>query len=342
MKKYISSIIKKPGNIELFEADMPELSPGEGLVKLNYAAICGTDMHIYQDKYPAELPKVVGHECSGELVDLRPLGKSVLKAGDRVVIQPFLTCGYCDACITGHGNACVEQRFFGTKTDGCFAQYIKVPIDKICRTADNVDQKLACMTEPLAVAVHAVRESGLMVGETALVMGAGPIGLMLGIVLRMAGATNIVITEVGEYRVRFAREMGFTVVNPMEPDLNAKLLAANHGDRYHKIFEATGVEASYKLMFEMIKARGVIILLGLTSKQHPFNTSACVFQEAQVHAMRIHSMESFRYATRVLGNGAANKDIEKLMTHEFPFEKVKDAMEFAIEDTEHIKVTLRF
>jgi 2-desacetyl-2-hydroxyethyl bacteriochlorophyllide A dehydrogenase len=342
MGKYLSSLIKKPGSIELFETETPELSPGEGLIKLSYAAICGTDMHIYEDRYPAELPKVVGHECSGELADLRPLGKTVLRAGDRVVVQPFLTCGYCDACVTGHGNVCVDQKFFGTKTDGCFTQYMKIPLDKVYRTPDNVDQKLACMTEPLAVGVHAVRESGFMIGETALVMGAGPIGLIVGIVLRMAGATNIVMTEIDNYRVRFAEKMGFNVVDPSRPEAKERLIAANNGDKYHKIYEATAAESSYKLMFDVIKARGIIMLLGLTSKQNPFNTTMSVFQEAQVRAQRIHSMESFRYAVRLLGSGSVTDSMNSLMTHEFPFEKIKDAMEFAINDREHIKVTMRF
>lgn len=342
MSKYYSSIIKTPGSIELFEAEMPSPGLGQALVKIHYAAICGTDMHIYEDKYPAQLPKVVGHECSGEVVALNPIGSTNLKVGDMVAVQPFLSCGHCDACITGHSNACVEQKFYGTKTDGVFAQYVLAPMEKICKIdSSKVNMKLASMTEPLAVGVHAVRESGFMVGETALVMGAGPIGLMLGLVLRMAGATNIVLTEMMDYRIRFARSLGFTVVKASEPDLAEKLLEINGGDRFHKVFEATSAAASYKLMFETVKARGVIMLLGLTSEQHPFNTTQAVFQEAQVRALRIHSMESFRYAIRILENGALNADIEKLMTREFPFAEIQKAMEYAIEDKEHVKVVIK-
>jgi 2-desacetyl-2-hydroxyethyl bacteriochlorophyllide A dehydrogenase len=342
MKKIIESVIRKPGDIELIEAPMPELSPGEGLVRLSYAAICGTDMHIYQGKYPAELPKIVGHECSGVIERINAAGELPFKAGDRVAVQPFLTCGHCDACITGHGNACVSQKFFGTKTDGCFTQYMKVPLNRVCRIPDNVDQRLGCMTEPLAVGVHAVRESGFMVGETALVLGAGPIGLMLALVLRMAGATNIVLTEMSPYRIRFAEDMGFKIVNPADGGAAERLLEINGGDRYHKVFEATAAPASYELMFETIKARGVIMLLGLTSQKHPFNTTACVFQEAQVRALRIHSMESFRYALRILGSGLLSESVSRLMTHEFDFNNIKDAMEFAVNDQEHIKVTIKF
>lgn len=342
MSKYISSIIRTPGSIELFEADMPNPGLGQALVKVHYAAICGTDMHIYEDKYPAQLPKVVGHECAGEIVKLNPIGSTHLNTGDMVAVQPFLSCGICDACVTGHGNACVEQKFFGTKTDGCFSQYILAPLEKICKVnPDNVSMKLAAMTEPLAVGVHAVRESGFMVGETALIMGAGPIGLMLALVLRMAGATNIVLTEMMDYRIKFARSMGFTVVNASESDLAKRLIEINRGDRYHKVFEATAVSDSYKLMFDTVKARGIIMLLGLTSQQHPFNTTQAVFQEAQVRALRIHSMESFRYAIRILETGVLGADIDKIMTHEFPFDEIQRAMEFAIEDKEHIKVVIK-
>ena len=344
MEKFLCSIVKKPGDIIITEMEITDCLVGEALIKVDFAAICGTDMHIYEDKYPAQLPKIIGHECSGEIAEINePYGdNSGLKKGDKVVVQPFLSCGYCDACITGHTNVCVNQKFFGTKTDGCFSQYIKVPIDKLFKLPTNITPRTACMAEPLAVGVHAVRESGFMVGETALVMGAGPIGLIIAIVLKAAGATNIVLTEVNPYRLNFANKLGFTVINPLEENASTELINANNGSRYHKIFEATAAASSYKLMFDMIKARGVIMLIGLTSTQNPFNTSAAVFQEATIRAIRIHSMDSFRFAVKLLGSGNVNAAVETLITNEFQFTKVKEALEFAINDQEHMKVVLKF
>jgi threonine dehydrogenase-like Zn-dependent dehydrogenase len=136
--------------------------------------------------------------------------------------------------------------------------------------------------------------------------------------------------------------LGLHVINPLDPDFKEQLFACNNGERFHKVYEVSAAEANYELMFECVKARGTIILLGLTSNQYPFNTMACVFQEADVKAIRIHSQESFRYAARILSSGQLSEKLEQIITHEFPFEEIKEAMQFSINDNEHMKVLIRF
>ena len=190
-----ASVLTDYGKIEY--TDIPDPQPGddEALIRVAYSGVCGTDVHVYQGHHPAGIPPVImGHEFSGTIVEVGKNNKKGLKKDDRVVVQPFLSCGICDLCITGRENVCADLKIFGIHIDGSFAEYVKAPVQRIHLIPKGMDFKLAALIEPLAVAFHDVRSSGLNVGQGVLVIGGGPIGLLIAAVARTAGASRILVT----------------------------------------------------------------------------------------------------------------------------------------------------
>jgi len=185
-------------NIELVDLDLPKPKKDEALIRVKYAGICGSDLHVYHGAHPtAKFPVIPGHEFVGELVELGEDAVTDIKPGEIVVAQPFSSCGVCEACISGNDNVCRDLKLLGAHKDGCFAEYVTVQAKKMYRIPGGVDLKLAALTEPLAVAVHDVRNSGLKVGQTALIIGGGPIGIFIAMVAQLAGA-QVYISEVSE------------------------------------------------------------------------------------------------------------------------------------------------
>ena len=239
------------------ERPMPVIGHGDALVRVKYTGICGSDLHVYNGHHATAIkPVVMGHEFAGEIVEVGEDGKDRFKPGDRVAVQPFTSCNVCDTCVQGRDNVCRQLKILGIHIDGCFAEYVKVPLKKVYRIPENVSFRLAALTEPLAVAVHDVRRSRLAVGETALIIGGGPIGLLIALVARYAGASRVVISEPNAYRIGVAQKLGFEVVNPMETGSEEKLMALTDGEGYDVVFESSGTMPGAALMTRAAKNRG--------------------------------------------------------------------------------------
>ncbi|MDR0357674.1 MAG: alcohol dehydrogenase catalytic domain-containing protein, partial [Clostridiales Family XIII bacterium] len=211
-----AAIIGKPGEIHLEERPIPEIDFGETLIKVKYIGICGSDIHLLHGKNSSAIyPLLPGHEFVGEIVESKGEGSERLKIGDIAAAQEVISCGVCEACAKGEDNVCRHLKIIGIHTDGGFAEYVKVKTRKVFVLPKDIDLKVAVLIEPFAVAVHDVRRSELKVGETAFIAGGGPIGLLIGIAARLAGARKVVVSEVMDGRAELARKLGFDTVNPL-------------------------------------------------------------------------------------------------------------------------------
>lgn len=328
--------------VSLKELPNPQIGNEEALIRVKYAGICGSDLHVYNGHHATAIkPVILGHEFSGEIAELKTQSNSKLKIGDRVVVQPYTSCNVCDLCVQGRDNICKELKIFGIHTDGCFCEYIKVPIKKVYGIPQNVDMRLATMIEPLAVAVHDVRRSELKAGQTALIVGGGPIGLLIALVARLSGASTIVLSEVNEYRIAMARSMGFTVINPMETDVERDSLALTGGEGFDVVFEVSGTVQGAALMTKAVKIGGKIIVIGVPKKKYEVDTGAILARELEVLGVRVHSQIHFAAAIDIVGTGLLNEDLAKIMTHEYALEDIRHAIEFSLEDQQHMKVIMK-
>jgi 2-desacetyl-2-hydroxyethyl bacteriochlorophyllide A dehydrogenase len=326
-----AAIIKTIGSIEICEAPMPVLNDGESLIRVIYIGICGTDVHLLNGNHPtAVYPLIPGHEFVGELVESKGRGSERFDVGDVVVAQELVTCGTCDACAKGEDNVCNELSIIGIHTNGGFAEYVKVMTRKMYKLPKDIDLKSAALTEPLAVAVHDVRVSGLKVGETALVLGGGPIGLLIAVVARLSGAGKTLISEPNEYRRKFASDMGFDTIDPSREGFDEKLRAITGGRGFDVSFEAAGAPSALSTCIEHTKNTGVAVIIAMTSGDVFIDTGKVFAKELTLKGVRLHSQYNFRGAVDIISSGALSSDLKKFITGMFPLENVAEALETAM------------
>lgn len=230
----------EPGVVEIQERPVPEPGPGEALVRVLWCGICGTDVHgCRRGIFPPGL--VIGHEYVAEVVSAGAEGAA---PGDLVVGESVLGCGTCPFCRRGRPNLCTEGRILGVNEDGAMAEYARVPLRSLYRVPAGVPPEVAAFTEPVSVALHALAACELFPGDPCLVMGAGPIGLLVQQMARLAGAGPVLVVEPRPDRAALARETGADlVVDPTRTNLSAAVMGVT-GQGVPVVFECSGSPAA--------------------------------------------------------------------------------------------------
>ncbi len=335
-------VFEEPEKMCFKDVPRPELKDGEALIRVQYIGICGTDIHVFHGEHAtATFPRIPGHEFVGELVEIRGEGKEAFSIGDTVVAQELLTCGHCDACAKGEDNVCENLQIIGVHADGGFAEYVRVKTRKMYQIPKDMDLKRAALIEPLAVAVHDVSMSGMQLGETALVVGGGPIGQLVGIAAKAAGARRVVVSEVVEERRALARKLGFVPVNPMDPDFAEKILAVNEGKPYDVSFEAAGVPSAITNCVDYTKNTGTIIQIAMTKGPYPVDTGKLFSKELRIQGVRVHNQYSFSMAVKLAASGMLDQDLDLLISKVFPFEESAAALDYAEKRKDAFKVLVK-
>lgn len=336
-----SALFSKPNEVKFTEQEMPTLAPNEALIKVKYAGICGSDIHVYQGHHAtATYPRIPGHEFVGELVEFEGKMKKGIVKGDYVVAQPFFSCGNCQSCITGYDNVCEELKILGIHVEGTFAEYVKVPIKKIYKVRKDMDLRLAAMAEPLAVAVHDVMTADIKIGDQVLVSGGGPIGMLVAVVAKHSGA-KVTISEVSDYRLNYAKDMGFNVVNPINESLADYSKTINNGSGFDAVFETSGVASSILASTNAVKIRGTVIIIGVAKGNLPFSTNDVYAKELKILGVRVHAQYAFEKAVSLLDSGILDEDLYKILDEKvYPLEEVKEALDYCINDTNHFKTLI--
>lgn len=336
-----SALFPKKKEVLVTTQPMPTLETDEALVKVRYAGICGSDVHVYQGHHgTATYPRIPGHEFVGELVDFNGTMKKGLAKGDFVVAQPFFSCGNCQSCITGSDNVCEELQILGIHVDGTFAEYVKVPIRKLYKIRKDMDLRLAAMAEPLAVAVHDVMTANVEIGDKVLVSGGGPIGMLIAIVAKHSGA-EVTISEVSDYRLNYEKEMGFSTVNPIQESLTDYAKTVNEGSGFDVVFETSGVKSSILECTAVSKIKGSIVIVGVAKDNFPFSTNDVYSKELRIYGVRVHSQYAFERAVSLLTSGVLNEDLYKVLDDKiYPLDQVEAALDYCINDTNHFKTLL--
>ena len=342
VKKMRAAYIEKPELMYVTEVDVPEIADGEALIRVRYIGVCGTDTHLIHGHHAtATFPLIPGHEFVGELVDIKGKEEALFKVGETVVAQEVVSCGHCTACLKGEDNVCQHLQIIGVHTAGGFAEYVKVPSKRLCHVPESIDIRLAAMIEPLAVAVHDVRTSGLKVGETVLVTGGGPIGMLVAIVARAAGARKVVISEIKDFRREFAKGMGFDVVNPLDADFNEQLKALSGGEGFDVSYEVAGVPATITTCIDHTKNTGTVVVIAITTKPYLVDTGLIFAKELTIKGVRIHNMYNFQGAIDLLQVPAVAADVEKLISRVYPLDQVNEAFEYAEKGPDSFKVLVK-
>ncbi|WP_248930602.1 zinc-dependent alcohol dehydrogenase [Paenibacillus hamazuiensis] len=310
--------------------DKPIPGEGEALIRVAYAGICGTDMMVFSGKHPrAKAPLVMGHEFSGIIESIAD--HVSFKPGDRVTVEPYLTCGRCAACRAGQYHVCATLKCIGIDKNGGFSEYVAVPVDRLHHLPDNVSDDEAALVEPLAIAVHTVRRSNLKVGDSVAILGAGPIGLLIGLVAKQAGASEIFISDISPFRLQFAKELGFICVNAKETNIKEVVLARTDGIGADVVFEVAGTQSTAKQMVECIKFQGTIVVVSVYKQAPVVDLAAMHFREISLTTTRCANSNDFATAIQFMEKKLI--DVRPLISHRLPIEQIKQGFGY-MENTE--------
>lgn len=312
------------GNKSFTIEDVQPSSPGPGEVRLNvaYCGICGTDVHIYHgamDKRVA-IPQVIGHEASATIAEIGP-GVEGFAIGDPVVVRPLDNRGETPA-DRGYSHICKDLKFIGIDSPGAFQQSWTVPAFVLHKAPANLDLKTAALAEPLAVACHDVRMGQVKAGELAVVIGGGPIGMLVAMVARHAGA-NVILSEVNEHRLRFARELGFTAVNPLETNLQELCQQHSGGSGADIVFEVSGAKAAALGMTDLLAIRGRIVLVAIYPQPVEMNLFHFFWKELTLIGTRVYEPQDYEKALELMSDSVL--PLESMITSVQPLAKIGDA-----------------
>ncbi|MFP7478926.1 zinc-dependent alcohol dehydrogenase [Terribacillus saccharophilus] len=303
---------------------IPSPGKGEALIKIAYAGICGTDMMIYQGKHPrAKAPLIMGHEFSGTIEALG--SESCFSKGDKVVIEPTLSCGTCKACEAGQHQVCKYLKLIGIDMDGGFASFAVVPINKLIKAPD-VELSHAALTEPLAVAVHTIKRSGLQIGNTIIILGGGPIGLLIGLVAKQAGAGEVLISDISPYRLSKAKELGFTAIDARTESVAEIVNAKTDGKMADIVFEVAGNQITANQMTELVRIQGKIMVVSVYKQAPAVDLAIMHFKELSILTTRCYSKDDFKTAIKLITNKQVN--VEPLISHKLPLSRLEEGFKF--------------
>jgi (R,R)-butanediol dehydrogenase / meso-butanediol dehydrogenase / diacetyl reductase len=296
-----------PGRFTVGESE--PLSPGAGEVRLDVAfcGVCGTDVHIARGHmdHRVRVPQVIGHEMSGTVAELGP-GVDGYAVGDPVVVRPLDTRAETPA-DRGFSHICRGLRFLGIDTPGAFQSSWTVPAFTLHRLPPASDLQLAALVEPLAVACHDVRRGEVVADESVVVIGGGPIGLLVGLVARAEGA-DVTLSEISPFRLGLAAELGLDVIDPTRTDTQAAVLERTGGAGADVVFEVSGSGAGADAMTSLAAVRGRVVVVAIFPDPQPVRLFDLFWKELRIVGARVYEPEDYEKAIELLAAGALPLD----------------------------------
>ncbi len=313
-------------DIRVKEWPAPNCGAEDVLVRVCATGICGSDMQIYAGTHPrAQPPLVPGHEIFGRIEAVGAKSEDDWKKGARVVVYPLISCGACEPCLSGNAHVCEKLGVVGIDRDGGFAEFVKVRPEQLVPVPDTVTDEQAPIIEPLAVAVHAVHDSGFRFGDTVFVTGGGPIGNLLAQTLRAAGARQVIVSEVSGFRRKLAFDMGFPVFNPSEEAAAQALNRILGKPSVDCVFEATGHVTAYRDAVSCCAVRGHISFVGIPKAPPEIDVLRIVYKELRTSSSRVYQLRDYAAAIALLARGAV--DTLPLITDRIPLKDAPRAYE---------------
>ena len=329
-----AAVLYKVNDLRIEERPRPVPGPEEVLIRVKAVGVCGSDMHWYAeghigDNYVTE-PLVLGHEAAGEVVEVGANVKG-WQAGDRVALEPGLYCRRCDFCKRGDYNLCRDGVYQSSPgADGFFAEYVTMPWDKVFRLPDHLDWIEGAMIEPFVVGLMAARQGDVQAGQAVAILGSGPIGLFTLQAALAYGASNVIVTDVEDKRLAVAKELGAThIVNAARASTADEIVRLTGGRGADVVFEAAGAVPTAQQSVYAVRRGGTIVLVGM------FSQGSFTMDMIRIIRSQLTIRSVFRYANQypvaIALAGAGRVNLKLPVTHTFPLDQVKEALDFGIQ-----------
>ncbi len=337
MKKMLGAVFKGEGKLNLKEVPIPQIKNlDDVLLQVEAASICGTDIHILEvpPGHPANKGVILGHEYTGKILEIGD-GVKDFKEGDRVVIDPNITCGSCIYCKMGLSNMCERMTTLGIFINGGFTEYNVAPAKALHKISPDVPAELAVFAEPLSCVINGTQKLKVQPGESVVVLGAGPIGLLFTQMFKASGAGKIIVSEVSEYRSKYARESGATtVVNPLKENLE-EVVKKETVIGADIVVDAVGT--LFKEAMKIVCRGGHILLFGQNYKAKTEITQNDITRNELTIFGNYIANFTFPLTVKIIESKILN--LEKLITHRFPLKDIHKGIE-AMRKQRAIKVII--
>ena len=311
--------------LEVKDIDRPTPGADEVLVRVSHVGVCGTDLHILHGEHPrAKAPLVLGHEFSGVIEQANPSAPEFAR-GDAVAVYPVIGCKRCPICQAYGEFLCKDLGLLGIDWNGGMAEFVKVPVDRLHKLPEGADLARAAVVEPLSVAVHTMKRSGIEPGATVAVIGAGPIGVCHALAAKHWGAKEVLVSDVSEFRLDVIRQIGCRPVHAVRESLHDAVMEATDGRGADYVFEATGILKAAEGLMELPRIRGMVVVVGAFPGLVPVNLHTVLFNELTVISSRTYTPEEFHEAMELIASGRI--DVGPLITAVYPLDQGAEAFE---------------
>jgi L-iditol 2-dehydrogenase len=327
-----AAVLQRPRVMTMEERPRPEPGENEVLVRVGPVGVCGSDVHYYTHgrigPFVVEQPLILGHEVAGTIVAVGP-NVTTRGVGQRVAVEPGVPDRICEFCRAGRYNLCPNVQFMATPpVNGAFTEYVVMPADFVYPLPDNVTLEEGALIEPLSVGVYAIHRSGIQAGQSAVVVGAGPIGLVTLQVARAAGAGPIYVIDLDAHRLDVASSLGATVaINATEEDPVERIQALRGGRGVDVVFEAAGSPKTAAMAVHLARRGGRVTMIGLPPEDNfPYPLVEAMAKEVDIVTV-------FRYANvypaAIVLVAEGRVDVKKMITHRFPLEEAERALQLS-------------
>ncbi len=320
-------VMTAPHTIEIKEVPVPEVKPGQVLVAMKRVGVCGSDIHVFHGQHPyVTYPLTQGHEVSGEIVALGE-GVTSLAIGQKVTIEPQVTCGQCHPCRHGKYNLCENLKVMGFQTTGAASEYFAVDAAKITLLPDSMTFEEGAMIEPLAVAVHAVKRVGDITGKKVAVLGAGPIGILLVQTLKAFGAAEVLVTDVSDLRLKLAKACGADYAfNTREVEFGQVVVECFGPDKADLIYDCAGNNITMGQAIQNARKGSIIVLVAVFAGMATVDLAKLNDSELDLYTTMMYRHDDYIDAIRIVSEGKVN--LKPLVSKHFPLVQYQDAYEF--------------
>lgn len=335
-----AAVLENWFDLQLKDIPIPVPGKDEALIKVIRAGVCGSDITVYKGKHmTATVPTVLSHEILGRIESLPEGYDGPFTIGQRVLMNPIISCGKCAACRRGLPHVCENLKLLGIHVDGGFAEYTKVGVDKLVAIDDDFPDEVAILGEPFAVGAHVMVNSDIQPGDIIFISGGATVGLYIAIFAKAAGAERVIISEINEPRRQFVESMGIETINPENTDAMDLMREVTDGG-FDIVFDTSGAPSCILQMPDLCRCGGKLLSLGLSGDAYPFIIGKVSFKEIRLIGNRLYSQQDFEAGVRFLEDNWKKLHLDRMVTDRLGLTEINRAIEMMLHGENICKIII--
>ena len=335
-----AAVLENWFDLQLKDIPIPVPGKDEALIKVIRAGVCGSDITVYKGKHmTATVPTVLSHEILGRIESLPEGYDGPFTVGQRVLMNPIISCGKCSACRRGLPHVCENLKLLGIHVDGGFAEYTKVGVDKLVAIDDDFPDEVAILGEPFAVGAHVMVNSDIQPGDKIFISGGATVGLYIAIFAKAAGAERVIISEINEPRRQFVESMGIETINPENTDAMDLMREVTDGG-FDIVYDTSGAPSCILQMPDLCRCGGKLLSLGLSGDAYPFIIGKVSFKEIRLIGNRLYSQQDFEAGVRFLEDNWKALHLDRMVTDRLGLTEINRAIEMMLHGENICKIII--